>query len=288
MSANVAALKGKQPDEEPISGWRCWFVLPHEGLLRPIYRRGLAWPPGRAQEAICPDEPHEAPADGCKCGLYAVCHPMLLGEIHWDTAPPKNIPKLPGVLVVGQVAQWGKVIQHERGWRAQYAYPTHLYVFTDEAAIAERLRARYKVPVAWGADAERLRRMLPPPVPEEPEQEEPPLEFPQCLWTVTNYDTWPKALQDTVCEMLRNAADEYWRRKAPSTSQPGARIVEAQKGIKSASDRWARRAARRDLALAAADRQAAVCRDILAARRALWVRPVRWRRAVLAHMEGPA
>jgi len=34
--------------DEPLVGWRCWFVLPHELLLRPIYKRGLAWKPREA------------------------------------------------------------------------------------------------------------------------------------------------------------------------------------------------------------------------------------------------
>ncbi len=41
------------------------------------------------------------------------------------------------------------------------AYPRHLYVFTKDAMLAETLRERYGVPVEWGADTERLRRMLP-------------------------------------------------------------------------------------------------------------------------------
>lgn len=50
-----------ESDDEPIIGWRCWFVLPEEGLLRPIYKRGLQWKPREAHEAICPEEPHAAP-----------------------------------------------------------------------------------------------------------------------------------------------------------------------------------------------------------------------------------
>jgi len=63
--------------------------------------------------------------------------------------------------VVGEVSLWGKIIHHERGWRASCAYPRHLYVFAEDAMLAETLRERYGVPVEWGADTERLRRMLP-------------------------------------------------------------------------------------------------------------------------------
>ncbi len=151
--------------EEPVIGWRCWFVLPHELLLRPLVMRGLAWKPRQPLEAVCPEKLHEVPADGCKCGVWAVCHPMMLREIHWTTAPPDGVDPVPGIIVVGQIALWGSVVQYERGWRASHAYPTHLYAFTDDVLVAEGLRERYGVPVAFGPEAERLRRLLPTPSP---------------------------------------------------------------------------------------------------------------------------
>ena len=90
--------------DEPLIGWRCWHVLPHEQLLRPIFKRGLVWKPRQALEALCPEKPHEVPADNCKCGVWTVCHPMLLDEVGWTAAPPTGISKLPGVMVVGEHA----------------------------------------------------------------------------------------------------------------------------------------------------------------------------------------
>jgi hypothetical protein len=34
------------------------------------------------------------------------------------------------VMVVGEVALWGHVVVHERGWRAEFAYPKRLLLFT--------------------------------------------------------------------------------------------------------------------------------------------------------------
>lgn len=65
-------------------------------------------------------------------------------------------------LAVGQVALWGRVIEFERGWRAQFAYPTHPYAPSDDALLAHVLRERYGVPVAVGAQAWALERILPP------------------------------------------------------------------------------------------------------------------------------
>ncbi len=145
-----------------LTGWRCWFSLPDEGLLRPIYMRGLIWKPRQPFEAACPEQVHAVPAEGCKCGIWAVCHPMLLEEVQWTQAPPPGIKPLPGTLVVGQVALWGSIIEHERGWRAQFAYPSQLYVLSENTLLAQALRERYLVPVASGPEAAVLEQVLPP------------------------------------------------------------------------------------------------------------------------------
>lgn len=147
---------GSQPVETRrgvVTGWRCWTVPKGETLLRPIYMKGLVWKPGEPFEATCPQELHAVPAEGCKCGIWAVCHPLQLDEVSWSDHR--------GTIIVGQVALWGNVLEFERGWRGQFAYPTHLYAFTDDELLAQTLRERYVVPVAWGAEADLLRSILP-------------------------------------------------------------------------------------------------------------------------------
>jgi transcriptional regulator with XRE-family HTH domain len=260
---------------EPLVGWRCWFVLPHELLLRPIYKRGLVWKPREPLQAVCPDDLHEVPADGCKCGVWTVCHPMLLDEIGWTTAPPKGIDKLPGVMVVGEVSLWGNIVQHERGWRASFAYPRHLYVFTDDPMIAETLRERYGVPVEWGADAERLRRFLPG---EDPEDNEPaptpdPAKLAEILLGVVDAGLVPAEIRGLVVQALKDQAADI--DKAPSD-----RIKEAQQALtRTWYSREDRQAFRRRLGLAAAEEQALNHASYLDGSRAAWVRLVRWQRA---------
>lgn len=52
--------------------------------------------------------------------------------------------------IVGQVALWGDVVEHERGYRARYAYPVKLWVLGGEKAIAEALEKAYGVEVVAG------------------------------------------------------------------------------------------------------------------------------------------
>ncbi len=142
---------------EPVLGWRAWAAAEVEGAL---VLRSLVfpsrWPPGQRLVAACanrarfgvigrvlPIEAHEAPGEGCGCGIYAARSPGLalrylgrVGLIRGDKAA-----------LIGQVALWGRVIEYEHGWRGALAYPGRLYL----------LRAR---PSRRGRDAHELARAL--------------------------------------------------------------------------------------------------------------------------------
>jgi hypothetical protein len=65
-------------------------------------------------EALCRiGRMHEAPEIDCTCGLHGTHEPDLLRRT-----------KSPSVL--GRVALWGRVIEHELGFRAQFGYPQRL------------------------------------------------------------------------------------------------------------------------------------------------------------------
>lgn len=114
---------------EPILGWRAWrlHATPAGPRLVPTTPRP-EWPPGEAIRASCtgaherlylvfnPDlaPTHRSPEPGCTCGVHAVKDPRRLARgAH-----------LAGV--VGRVAMWGRVIEHTKGWRAEFAYPSRL------------------------------------------------------------------------------------------------------------------------------------------------------------------
>lgn len=100
----------------PILAQRYWRVLPGGGKTL-VSLNGQAWPMGMPLEALprhgCCAGP--APVSGCNCGVYAmkVGQPMGTAGI----TQPATIP------IKGKVALWGRVIEHETGYRAQYAYP---------------------------------------------------------------------------------------------------------------------------------------------------------------------
>ena len=95
-------------------------------LAAVVARRG--WVPRRALQAECFDaRKHDAPpVFDCTCGIYATSRmrevrQLLLGQRYGNN--PSRCP-----IVIGRVAQWGRVVLHEDGARSEYAYPVELFV----------------------------------------------------------------------------------------------------------------------------------------------------------------
>jgi hypothetical protein len=104
---------------EPILAWRSWALTGRSDgtrlLLRPVAGRAHPWRPREVVTATCKRGGvfHEAPAIGCTCGLHAS-----------QTLDILRRTKCPAVL--GRVALWGRVVEHELGYRARFAYPQRL------------------------------------------------------------------------------------------------------------------------------------------------------------------
>jgi hypothetical protein len=120
VTGRAPTLEGLTTDtaSEPIVAWRAWALTGHrdgaELLLRPVAKRARTWRPREIVEASCRTSRwHEAPDPSCTCGLHGT-HGL---EVLRKTRCPA---------VLGRVALWGRVIEHEHGFRAQFAYPQRL------------------------------------------------------------------------------------------------------------------------------------------------------------------
>ncbi|MGH9264886.1 MAG: hypothetical protein ACRD1D_09350 [Acidimicrobiales bacterium] len=108
-------------------------------------QREFEWPPGRVLRAVCVEVGHPAPADHCNCGLYA--------NRDLEALRRHGLCLAPDVIVLGQVALWGKVIDDEANFRGEFAYPARLSLVVDsliDATPAEDLvdgLGAYRVPV---------------------------------------------------------------------------------------------------------------------------------------------
>ncbi len=115
------------PDEfgtEPLLGYRGWHVVSAgdgSGLALKSLHVSYIWQ--RDVEAFCHQQGamflkgrhtgNISPDPGCSCGIYAQLPEHPLSE--WDKA------KQGKVSASGTIAMWGRIIQCERGYKAQYA-----------------------------------------------------------------------------------------------------------------------------------------------------------------------
>ena len=107
---------------EPVVVWRSWRLsLRRECVrLRPIGDHQRAWTPLLPTRAACGHRRfHRAPALGCRCGLYGAKDAVVLER----TRSPA---------VIGTVALWGRIIEHELGYRAEFGYPQRLRLICPE------------------------------------------------------------------------------------------------------------------------------------------------------------
>ena len=152
---------------EPFVGWRLWnFLYPH--FLANLGNDTI-YVPREKIEAHCEQystpgtlvlrkdhSEQPAPHLTCMCGIYAYKEkPRLLGEI-------RNIYS--GLrLVYGEINLWGKVIEHEDGYRAQFGYPKRLWCTPAIEPLAGWIGYVYGVPceVMPSGDGEEIKSKSP-------------------------------------------------------------------------------------------------------------------------------
>jgi hypothetical protein len=130
-----------------IVGLRAWHAidLSRTLVLQSWHKRHALWPHGR-----------ELTAEPASLGIHAFkSAAALLAYLGPDIAGENT--------VVGTVALWGGVIEHESGWTAEKAYPAKIYaVNPDLAAFVRRVYGceTAAAPDGLAAAAERLESEL--------------------------------------------------------------------------------------------------------------------------------
>jgi hypothetical protein len=118
---------------DPVIGWRSWSLrqgFSESGhtttwVLTSPAMSMVEWPPRAAMRATCHTGCRDAPARQCRCGLYAIWPESFNGG-------------LAGGVVVGEIKGWGRVIEHQEGWRAASAYPSSLCLVCDRCLLEGR------------------------------------------------------------------------------------------------------------------------------------------------------
>ena len=130
---------------EPITAYRAWAVDLTTGQLISLNRN--VWPDGTPLHAVCIRggfRHHPAPQFYCSCGIYAVKRIVDRDNVFpvWRGAP---LVENDCTCCFGTVSLWGRVIEHENGFRAEFAYPAELFCL--DAKVARIIEQRYEVPV---------------------------------------------------------------------------------------------------------------------------------------------
>lgn len=108
----------------PIIGYRLWRYT--DDMLKSVHKQ-FSIRPGQPIKACCSksqtftfDSAHIAPDVNCECGIYVWKTPDLMRQYNQETKDP--------TLINGAMAIWGKVIECQNGYRAEYAYPFKLFL----------------------------------------------------------------------------------------------------------------------------------------------------------------
>lgn len=128
----------------PITAYRVW----RWGATGLKSMNGEPWLPGQRLSATCriadgtnvvqssaAHRRHKLLAYRCTCGIYAAKKVEHLQRFGYDERG-----------ITGEVYLWGRVVEHELGWRAEFGYPKRFFLTPDAlpftlASIEARLRS---------------------------------------------------------------------------------------------------------------------------------------------------
>jgi hypothetical protein len=107
---------------------------------------GKTWSPGQPLAAKCgaghTHDAHEPPHLDCTCGVYAAKNIEHLRQLGYE-----------GRGIRGEVHLWGTVVEHEFGWRSQFAYPKSLVLPSDLIPSgAKEMESRLEALAAYDID----------------------------------------------------------------------------------------------------------------------------------------
>lgn len=144
---------------EPIVGWRFWLVNGDNHLTgwgNPSIR-GHVWPcyePSVAVhrgyypcngQVLCHDRRNGVVASYNGCGHYALKSIDMLSSIVQDIICYSHAKR--ERLIIGQVNLWGTIVEHTKGYRAQFAYPKMFFGSIGLGETASAVAENYGVPL---------------------------------------------------------------------------------------------------------------------------------------------
>lgn len=138
------------PDRiEPVVAYRLWDIYRKNPLILRSYGWStVAWPEGKVLVAFhdgyvenypilhdiseCPGTILDS---SIKCGIYGT------KELSRDRFNLVGIHR-----IAGQIYLWGLIVEHELGYRAEFAYPKCLYLDGQRDDVIRMVASNYKIP----------------------------------------------------------------------------------------------------------------------------------------------
>lgn len=132
-----------------IVGFRCWRV--DQGFLRSVYQDDI-WPP---QQILQGREMEDWNQRGIHAWKDASSKPYFKYlRSYMDDSGDRGLPGM----VTGSVLLWGDVVEHERGWRAEFARVRSLdWLYPDAASMGREREALQELRVRYGVTKEAQR-----------------------------------------------------------------------------------------------------------------------------------
>ena len=155
LLGNNSAPQPDPPETDPIVGYRSWKLVESSEGVPVLYSvvQDYCWLPFESAHGEVNANPTDPNSDANPhAGIYAFKSPDGLYLEH--------------DCIYGEVNLWGSVLEHDEGYRAEFAYPKELWVNKEfDATMILRLEEAYGVPVVIKEDLPIILAPPPPPPP---------------------------------------------------------------------------------------------------------------------------
>jgi hypothetical protein len=118
---------------QPILAWRMWVM--NGGKLTSVHYSSQPWKPKQRFSAHC-FTCKPLPEPRCTCGVYAKRN---IEYSFWVNNQRSSC-------VLGLVYLWGNIVEGDRGYRAQFAYPAKLFIIDNNEAEIMAIAHKYGIP----------------------------------------------------------------------------------------------------------------------------------------------
>jgi hypothetical protein len=127
---------------EPFMAWKGLRADQDGQLYSPAME--TPWPAAAPLEATCDTDPkHSPPVETCRCGVYGVKTFEDLAAAGYNWSAEYEEDGLHFVAVVAKIKLWGRIRRGTTGFRAEFAYPSKIYVPAGRLSLGAVIRRRY-------------------------------------------------------------------------------------------------------------------------------------------------